>query len=66
MSRSRSPLTREQRRAIRAMAANLTDAQLAAHARDERYMSAQQQAAAMLWTRLDKFRRRHKRDSARD
>lgn len=64
MSRSRSPLTREQRRTVRTMAANLTDAQLAAHARYQRVMSAQLQAEAMLWTRLDKFRRRGKRDNA--
>jgi len=60
---SKSPLTRTQRRMIRAMAATLDDATLRATAQDQWRMSAMQQAQAALWIRLDHFRRRHGRRS---
>ena len=66
MSRSRSPLTREQRRAIRAMAASMSDDALRLAASRMRRLSAEGQAVAMLWTRLDKFRRHRKRGNAND
>jgi len=63
MSRSRSPLTAQQRRAIRSLASNLDDATLRETAKNQRQQSEMQQAQAMLWTRLDKFRRHGKRDN---
>ena len=64
MNRSRSPLTAQQRRSIRSLASNLDDSTLRETAKNQRQQSAMQQAQAMLWTRLDKFRRHRKRDNA--
>lgn len=58
MSRSKSPLTREQRIAIKAIADTLSARQLDIRARCMRDVAAEQQAIAALWGRLAKRRAR--------